>query len=78
MTSSTAANPAKTASIDDLRSDLEFQIKTLEDLDWDYFLETAVRAKIQADLEGRNKPETPDVARSIDEIISDAEELVNR
>ncbi|MCY9864976.1 hypothetical protein OTK49_20890 [Vibrio coralliirubri] len=40
--------------IDSIRSDLMFQLKTPEDLDWDYFLETSIRAKIKADATGVN------------------------
>lgn len=40
--------------LDDYRDDLVFQLKTPDDLDWDYFLETAWKAKVQADRENRN------------------------
>lgn len=32
-------------TLDKLRTDLAFQLKTAEDLDWDYFLETALTKK---------------------------------
>lgn len=44
--------------LDVLRSDLVFQLKTPDDLDWDYFVETAKMAREQANKEGRNM--TPD------------------
>jgi len=40
--------------LDLLRSDLKFQLDTPDELDWDYFLETAHRAKMAADKERRN------------------------
>ena len=40
--------------LDKLRSDLKHQLGTIDELDWDYFLETAIRAKKQADIEDRN------------------------
>ena len=43
-----------TTELDALRSDLQFQLQTPDELDWDYFLETAVKAKYAADKEGRN------------------------
>ena len=40
--------------LDLLRIDLEHQLGIPDELDWDYFLETAKRAKVAADAEGRN------------------------
>lgn len=40
--------------LDILRSDLKFQLETPEELDLDYFLETALLAKKQSDKEERN------------------------
>lgn len=40
--------------LDAIRSDLLFQLKTPDDLDWNYFLETAIRAKLKADATGTN------------------------
>jgi len=45
---------ADNSELDLLRSDLLHQLRTPEELDWDYFLETAQRAKEVADEEGRN------------------------
>jgi hypothetical protein len=56
-------------SVDDIRKDLIFQLETPEDLDWDYFLETAMRAKTQADMEMVNMVE---YEREVEEIINDA------
>lgn len=38
-------------SLESIKGDLKYQLATSNDLDWDYFLETAIRAKQQADLE---------------------------
>lgn len=57
-------------SLDNLRSDLKYQLGMPHELDWDYFLETAIRAKIAADKEGRNNPEHD--PRSMPEILNDA------
>lgn len=40
--------------LDLIRQDLMHQLKIPDDLDWDYFLETAIRAKEAADVEDRN------------------------
>jgi len=40
--------------LDLLRADLQHQLNIPDELDWDYFLETALRAKAAADKEGRN------------------------
>lgn len=58
----------KNLSLDTLRADLAFQLQSPEDLDWDYFLETAVKAKVVSDRMGLNRPESP---RSILIITSD-------
>lgn len=55
--------------LDAFHKDLAFQLKTAEELDWDYFLETAMKAKMAADREEVNHPECE---RSIEEIIEDA------
>lgn len=56
-------------TLDKLRSDLVFQLKTPEDLDWDYFLETALKAKLTADNTNINMVEC---VRTLEEIITDA------
>lgn len=56
-----------------LRQDLKFQLGTIDDLDWDYFLETAMRAKLLADEVGINMPECE---RDIHEIITHATEAI--
>jgi hypothetical protein len=61
------------ASLDDIKKDLVFQLGSIDDLDWDYFLETAVRAKLQADHEGINKPEF-DQKQSVLEVVSGLDE----
>ncbi len=43
--------------LDDLRADLFHQLGIPDELDWDYFLETAQRAKAAADKEKRNMVE---------------------
>lgn len=40
--------------LDRIRQDLKHQLSIPEELDWDYFLDTAKRAKAQADVELRN------------------------
>lgn len=40
--------------LDLLRADLKHQLSMPDEIDWDYFLETAIRAKNAADAEGRN------------------------
>lgn len=55
--------------LDILRKDLVLQLETPEDLDWDYFLETALKARFIADNANVNMVEHE---RSIEEIISDA------
>ncbi len=45
-------------TLDKLRDDLRHQLSIPDELDWDYFLHTANRAKVQADEELRNF--TPD------------------
>lgn len=40
--------------LDALRSDLIHQLKIPDEIDWDYFLETALRARSRAEIEGRN------------------------
>jgi hypothetical protein len=42
------------SDLDLLRKDLVHQLSIPDELDWDYFLETAQRAKAAADNEGRN------------------------
>ena len=59
----------KEKSVDSLKSDLIFQLGTIDNLDWDYFLETALKAKILADKGGFNMPEYD---RSIDDVVADA------
>lgn len=54
-----------------LKEDLKFQLGTIDDLDWDYFLETAIKAKIEADKAQVNMPE---IVRELSEIIKDARE----
>lgn len=68
-----AEEVAESASLDDIKKDLVFQLGTIDDLDWDYFLETAVRAKLQADHEGINKPEL-DQKQSVLEVVSGLDE----
>lgn len=65
---------AESASLDDIKKDLVFQLGTIDDLDWDYFLETAIRAKLQADREGINKPEL-DQKQSVLEVVSGLDEV---
>ena len=55
--------------LDKLRCDLIFQLKTPEDLDWDYLLEKCLSAKFTADFAGVNMVECE---RSLDEIIVDS------
>ena len=43
----------KDASLEELKKDLQFQL-TFEEIDWDYFLETAERARNQANVEEQN------------------------
>lgn len=45
--------PAMT-ELDLIREDLQYQLSCLDDLDWDYFLETAKRAQEAANKEKRN------------------------
>ena len=40
--------------LDLIRKDLVHQLKIPDELDWDYFLETTIKAKRAADDEGRN------------------------
>jgi hypothetical protein len=40
--------------LDLIRKDLVHQLNIPDELDWDYFLETAIKAKRAADDEGRN------------------------
>lgn len=47
----------KDTELDRIRADLTHQLKISDELDWDYFLETARRAKVAADKEGRNMTE---------------------
>ena len=47
-------------NLDLLRKDLIHQLNIPEELDWDYFLETAVRAQKQANIEKRNFTEDND------------------
>jgi len=61
-------NTAK-LELESLRSDLKFQLGTIDDLDWNYFLETAMKAKIVADKSELNMPSSE---RYISEIIGDA------
>ncbi|MBJ7266360.1 hypothetical protein [Idiomarina abyssalis] len=62
---------AKKASTQELRADLTFQLGMPEDLDWDYFVETAIRAKLASDEEGVNKP-WQEEGRTVEEITEDA------
>lgn len=41
--------------LDAIRKDLVHQLSIPDDLDWGYFIETTIRAKIRADCEGLNK-----------------------
>ncbi len=43
--------------LDLLRKDLVYQLYTADEIDWDYFVETANKAKYEADKEGRNMKE---------------------
>ena len=43
--------------LDKLRQDLRHQLEIPDDIDWDYFLDTAKRALIVANKEGRNMRE---------------------
>lgn len=49
-------NPEEDSSLEELRSDLSHQLSIPDDLDWDYFLITALRAKRRADVDNINKP----------------------
>ncbi len=40
--------------LDLIRKDLVHQLGIPDELDWDYFLETAIKAKVAADVENRN------------------------
>ncbi len=42
------------ATLEELRSDLEFQLKHPDELDWSYLLNTAARALVRADRDGLN------------------------
>lgn len=44
-------------SVDDFRKDLTHQLKTADDMDWDYFVETALRAQQEASRTGVNMNE---------------------
>lgn len=55
--------------LEKLRTDLAFQLKTADELDWDYFLETALKAKFSADSDNINMVECE---HSLEEIITDA------
>ncbi|AMJ98570.1 hypothetical protein AVL55_10540 [Alteromonas macleodii] len=46
--------PSSDCSLDQIRADLKHQLSMPDELDWEYFLATAVRAKQKADLEKRN------------------------
>jgi hypothetical protein len=59
----------KKFSADEIRADLVHQLGASDKLDWDYFLETAVRAKITADAECINMTEDP---RTISAVVADA------
>lgn len=60
---------ASKTTVNDYRKDLEFQLKTPDNIDWDYFLEVAIKAKVEADKLGENMPAYD---RSLNEIIGDA------
>lgn len=47
----------KEPSVDDFRKDLAHQLKTADDMDWDYFVETALRAQQKANRTGVNMNE---------------------
>lgn len=57
------------ADLSSLRKDLKFQLGTIDDLDWDYFLELTLKAKFSADSSNINMVECE---RSLEEIITDA------
>lgn len=50
--SETVLNSVNPTSLNDYRTDLVFQIGAIDDLDWDYFLETTEKAKASAIREG--------------------------
>lgn len=56
-------------TVTDYRNDLAFQLKSADDLDWDYFVEIAIKTKIAADKSGENMPE---IDRTLNEIIDSA------
>lgn len=59
--------------LDLLRKDLKFQLGCIDDLDFDYFLRVAVRAKLQADIEGRNMSEinSQDCIELVREVVAE-------
>lgn len=44
----------KCTTVDDYRKDLKFQLETPDEIDWDYFVETAIAAQKQANKEHVN------------------------
>lgn len=74
MATTETAKSEKIASLDEPRSGLSHQLNIPDELDWDCFLETAIRAKNQTDAEDRN---IPDLVASIDELISNAKQQQN-
>lgn len=40
--------------LDQIRADLKHQLSIPDEIDWDYFLETTIRAKIKADATNKN------------------------
>ena len=44
-------------ALEELREDLRFQLDTSDEIDWDYFVETAKRAQSAANREGKNMKE---------------------
>jgi hypothetical protein len=45
---------SETFSVDQIRQDLRFQLDAADELDWNYFVETAIRARHKANLENVN------------------------
>jgi hypothetical protein len=50
-------NKSNESKLDLLRADLVHQLQMPDDLDWDYFVETAERARNAANTEKRNMVE---------------------
>ena len=49
-----STDAGKEFSVDDIRSDLKFQLATSGEIDWDYFVETALRGQAEANRIGAN------------------------